>query len=95
MQESKLSAAAALAFKRRQSKQLLLVLRRSQEGGAEAEVVQSLVADLSDEDIKYALQTVRDWNTKAGSAQQAQLLLNALISHHSPEVGLDLQTRFF
>lgn len=88
MQESKLSAAAALAFKRRQSKQLLLVLRRSQEGGEEAEVVQSLVTDLSDEDIKYVLQTVRDWNTKAGSAQQAQLLLNALISHHSPEVGL-------
>ena len=86
MQGSKFSAASALAFKRRQTKQLLLVLKRAQEGAEEAEVVQSLVADLSEGDLKYALQTLRDWNTKAGSAQQAQTLLNALISYHSPEV---------
>ena len=86
MQGSKFSAAAALAFKRRQAKQLLLVLKRAQEAAEEAQVVQSLVADLSEEDIKYALQTLRDWNTKAGSAQQAHALFNALIQYHPPEV---------
>lgn len=86
MQGSKFSAAAALAFKRRHAKHLLLVLKRAQEAAEEDEVIPSLVADLSEEDIRYALQTVRDWNTKAGSAQQAQTLLHALISYHSPEV---------
>lgn len=87
MQDNKLSAAAALAFRRQQPKQLLIVLKKAQEVVQDTEVQESLVKNMSKDDLKYALQIVRDWNTQARSAHQAQCLLHTIMSQHSHEVS--------
>ena len=87
MQENNFFLAAQLAFKRRHSSQFLTVLRKAQQDGKDGGLLHSLVAGFTADDIKYALQTLRDWNTQARSAGHAQSLLHALILQHPPEVG--------
>lgn len=75
-----------LAVQRQQPGQLLAVLKGAQQDSKDEQVVQSVVAGFTADDVKYTLQTIRDWNTQAKSAHQAQLLLHAIILRHPPQV---------
>ncbi len=68
---------------------LLAVLNQAQEGGRDnmQAVLEHLVSTFANEDIKYAFELLRDWNTQTKHAYQAQALLNTVLVRHTPKVS--------
>ena len=88
-QDGRLETAAALAFRRKQPKLLLSVLSQAQDSSRDTmdRVLKHLVSTFVGDDLKQALEMLRDWNTQSKHSYQAQALLNTILVQHSPKVS--------
>ena len=89
LQDGRLETAAALAFRRKQPKLLLSVLNQAQDSSRDTmdRVLKHLVSTFEGDDMKRALEMLRDWNTQSKHSYQAQALLNRILVQHSPKVS--------
>lgn len=91
-QDGKLIHAAKLALQSGQSRTLLAVLEKAQDVSEQdqtEQIFKALVVDMSDEQLKKALEVARDWNTNSKLSGHAQGLLNAILRLKKPKVFFD------
>jgi hypothetical protein len=50
-------------------------------------ILARLAGGMASEDVRQCLEFVREWNTNAKTSFAAQAMLQAILQHHSPEVG--------
>lgn len=84
-QDEDFAAAARLAFDLKHPGRLLAVISKASAQGARAgELLRALAAHMSPEDLKAALEYIREWNTNARNCNAAHAMLRALLQQHPP-----------
>lgn len=92
LQDKDYTAAAQLAFELKQPGRLLAVVSKACEAGPTKaqQILTHLVGELAQEELKLCVEYIRDWNTNSRHCNVAQVMLQAVLIRHPPQVLLQV-----